>query len=137
MLYLVNYNDSAKFTMIDYQCSVANIKFKAVEFILHPGNLSPNQWMTMQWIFAISSAISLFIVAIFYACIRELRSNVIGKFVLVLAVYNALYIIAVEIDMEGETVADWLFFFVNISNTLWFLAMAYETFVLLKYYSFS
>jgi hypothetical protein len=87
----------------------------------------------MAWAFTIMSSISLFIVAISYACIRELRSNIIGKSVLVLAICNAVYIIAMETDFTVDTVTDWLLLFLQNSNPLWFFAMVYETFVLLKY----
>jgi hypothetical protein len=99
--------------------------------LLHSGKLNIDQYLTITLVFTILSAISLFIVAIFYACIRELRRNIIGKSVLVLAICVAIDLILDE--MKPGVVVDLLTHFLNVSNTLWFLAMAYETLVLLKY----
>jgi hypothetical protein len=86
----------------------------------------------MARVLTILSAISLFIVAIFYACIRELRSNIIGKLILMLAISDAIFLI-IEQMIDTNPVVNSLMQFLFNSNTLAFLAIAYETFVLLKY----
>jgi hypothetical protein len=70
-------------------------------------------------------------VAIFYACIRELRSNIIGKTILMLAISGAITLIGG--DIEHNAVAIYLPEFLSNLEPLLFLVMVYETFVLLKY----
>jgi sensor histidine kinase regulating citrate/malate metabolism len=83
--------------VIDYRCSLVDIRLKALDYVMHySGSLNLKQRMMIIMVLTILSAISLFIVAIFYACIRELRSNIIGKLTLVLAISVANNLIAVE-----------------------------------------
>jgi hypothetical protein len=89
-------------------------------------------YLTMTRVLCILSSVSLFIVAIFYACIRELRSNIIGKIVLVMAICEAISIVAVETSLFSA-VAVYLAKFLNNLTCLLFFVMVYETFVLLKY----
>jgi hypothetical protein len=96
MLFLV-IDDSHNIAVIDYQCSLVYIRIKALEYVMHySGSLNLKQRMMAIRVLTILSSISLFIVAIFYACIRELRSNIIGKLTLVLAISVANNLIAVE-----------------------------------------
>jgi hypothetical protein len=129
MLFLVNFNNSFQLLLIDYHCSLVYTRLQLLDY-----KGDNKQWRTITWTITILSAISVSIVAIFYACIRELRNNIIGKLVLLLAITEAiimskekfaLFIAATFLDP----------FFENL-NTLWFLAMVYETFVLLKYCRF-
>ncbi len=112
---------------------------KALEFATYSGSISGAQYLTMKLVLTIISSISLFIVAIFYACIRELRRTIIGKIVLVMAICEAIDLIVNK--MLFTLAADLLTHFLLNSNNLWFFTMAFETFVLLKYskifYNFS
>jgi hypothetical protein len=74
-------------------------------------------------------------VAIFYARIRELRNNIIGKFVLLLAICDGIKMIAAN-SPEQSTVRSLIVDYFDKTNTIWFLAIAYETFVILKYLYF-
>jgi hypothetical protein len=126
-------NDASQVVMIDYHCSLVHARFKVLEYLVHFGKFSSNQYdmyLAITLALTILSAIGLFIVAISYACIRELRKTVIGKLVLMLAISVAVYYIASNTDgLMGDLTTQ----FVNNLNTFWFLAIAYETFVLLKY----
>jgi hypothetical protein len=126
ILFLVNFKNSSELSVIDYHCSLVYIRLQLLDY-----KVDNNQWHTITWTITILSAISLFLVAIFYACIRELRSNIIGKLILLMTIAEAIDIITEQFDIHRE--ANIMSDFLYISNTLWFLALVYETFLLLKY----
>jgi hypothetical protein len=130
MLFLALAN-SSDVIMIDYRCSLIDTRFTVLDYLVDNGKFSQEQSDAISWVFTILSSVSLFLVAIFYACIRELRSNIIGKLVLVLAFGEAIEMIARNMD-ESDMVDFLEDVFVN-ANIVWFLALVYETFVLLKY----
>jgi hypothetical protein len=132
MLFIVNVNSDIM--LIDYHCSVVDIKLKSLEYGFLSNGLSSEQWYILGLVLMILSSFSLFIVAIFYACIRELRKTVIGKIVLVLVINKTIFFIIAEMHLSDLSTIAYLLnqFFIN-SSPFWFLVMAYETFVLLKY----
>jgi hypothetical protein len=133
LFFSMDNSSTSTLVLIDYQCSLVNTKLRLLECAEeYMSKFGRNQWKKMNLVFTILSSISLFIVAIFYACIRELRINIIGKFVLVLAITDAIKMIANSLYFD--TVSSFFYQFFMDSNVFWFLAMVYETFVLLKYY---
>jgi hypothetical protein len=112
--------------MIDYRCSLIYTRLRDNYYGLD----WTNKLVAAQWILTILSAICLSIVAIFYVFIRELRSNIIGKIILLLAITEAIELFITD---QSSIMSDILAVISTDSNTFWFLAMVYETFVLLKY----
>jgi hypothetical protein len=134
ILFFAMEKSSGVVVLIDYKCSLVNTKLRLIECTEECLRKFGRHWRKINLVFNILSAVSLFIVAIFYACIRELRINIIGKLVLLLAISEAFKMIANSLDFG--TVPSFFYQFFVYSSTLWFLAMVYETFVLLKYYNF-
>jgi hypothetical protein len=140
MLFLVNVKNNSRSNpdvlMVDYQCSLVYIRLMMTDISQNVGHLSKSQLLTWTWTLTILSSSSLFMVAIFYARIRELRNNIIGKFVLLLAICDGIKMIAANAP-EQSTVRSLIVDYFDKTNTIWFLAIAYETFVILKYICFT
>jgi hypothetical protein len=130
MLFFVR-RDNSSDLLIDYQCSLVDTRLKFIKFSINKWGFSKRQEAEMTWVFTLLSSVCLFFVAIFYACIPELRNNMVGKFLLVLAISEAIQHIVTHITSTilATTVDD---IFDNF-GTVWFLAMVYETFIVLKY----
>jgi hypothetical protein len=127
MLFLVMFdNNPPELDMIDYRCSLIYTRLRVLKY-----RVWPDEWNTAQRVLTILSAICLFLVAFLYACIRELRNNIIGKIVLLLAITNTIELCTGH--LEFSVIEQILGVISTDPNTYWFLVMVYETFVLLKY----
>jgi hypothetical protein len=132
MLFLVRRDNSSKLQLIDYQCSLVDTRLKFMNYTVDTSGFNTTKGIEMSWLFTLLSAICLFLVAIFYARIPELRHNMVGKLVSVLAIVEAIRLITIHVS--SDNVAEFLNDVFDNYMTLWFLAMVYETFVLLKYF---
>jgi hypothetical protein len=133
IVFLAIYNLS-RIVFVDYHCSLVYIRFSVVEYGNDYFGLSRTQFHPICFVVYTISMICLILVTTFYAFIRELRTNIIGKFVSVLTITNAIRLFSGT--LRDNTLANLVTDFLYNSNAVWFLAMVYEIFVLLKYSNF-
>jgi hypothetical protein len=141
-------DQSSQIVLIDYNCSLIDTRFRIVNNLSNLGTSKAIQLLTLTSVIANLSLVCWFLVVVFYALIRELRNNIIGKFVLVLTLVNGIkdlvflelkfdfvvsYIAGGSVTVDYRTlISTFIENFIGVFSTVWFLAMVYETFVLLK-----
>jgi hypothetical protein len=139
-------DNSSNLVLIDYQCSLIDTRFKIANNFVSYAALTNELWLKIVSVLNVLSSLCWFLVVIFYAFIRELRINIIGKFVLVLTLVNGIkdlviykLNISLSVEADGSVTVDYRAListfienFIAVFRTVWFLAMVYETFVLLK-----